>query len=77
MQTTLNIKLDEKRTFELQQLEELEHRSKTDLLKEAIDLLFMLRKSNKTNKLEAFFGAWGNEQIDGLEYQKKIRSEWE
>lgn len=77
MHATLNFVLDEKRILELQQLEELEHRSKTDLLKEAIDLLFMLRTSKPANNLESFFGAWSNKKIDGLAYQKKIRSEWE
>lgn len=73
----INFILDDERNHLLNQLEKLEHTTKTDLLKEGIDLLVKLRSLHKTNEIDTFFGAWGNKKIDGLKFQQAIRDEWD
>lgn len=33
--------------------------------------------SNKASHIQPFFGIWKDYNIDGLEYQKQLRNEWE
>jgi predicted transcriptional regulator len=30
----------------------------------------------KRQRIDAAFGLWGHKTVDGLEYQRKLRSEW-
>jgi hypothetical protein len=68
--------LDDFRNDGLELLSKNEKSTKTDLLKEAIDLLFKVKNLTKTDSLDMYFGALGN-TVDGLEYQRRIRSEWD
>ncbi len=69
------VDLTEKQKAALERLSAKEKRSRASLVREAIDVLVQSRKKKKT-ALEAAFGLWGDRAIDGVEYQRKIRSEW-
>lgn len=71
------LNLDDFRSQGLDELAYIEKTSKTGLLKEGLDLLFKSRKYVKPDSLSAYFGAWSHKAEDGLEYQHKIRDEWD
>ncbi|RTL11761.1 MAG: hypothetical protein EKK54_06090 [Neisseriaceae bacterium] len=76
----INIVLDDFRTEGLEQLEFKEKKTKTQLIKEALDLLFRAKSiESQKDDLQEFFGILkGTEmEVDGLEYQRQIREEWE
>jgi len=57
----------------LDELSKKEKRSRAALIREAIDdYLAKRRKKHEGNS----FGLWGKRKVDGLVYQKKVRSEW-
>ncbi len=58
---------------ELDELSRQEKRSRAALIREAID--DFLAKRRRHRDVEAF-GLWGKRQVDGLEYQEKVRREW-
>jgi len=67
------VDLGETQLQELDELSKEEKRSRAALIREAIDDFLNKRRS----KLEGdAFGLWGKHRIDGLIYQKKVRSEW-
>jgi hypothetical protein len=69
------VDLTEKQRVALDRLGKREKRSRAALIREAVDVLLASRKK-KRSALEAGFGLWGDRAIDGVEYQRKIRSEW-
>lgn len=69
------VDLTEKQKAALERLSAKEKRSRVSLVREAIDALVESRKKKKS-ALMAGFGLWGDREIDGVEYQRKIRSEW-
>ncbi len=69
------VDLTEKQKAALERLGAKEKRSRASLIREAIDVLVQSRKKKKS-ALDATFGLWGDRAIDGVEYQRKIRSEW-
>lgn len=76
----INVVLDDFRTENLEQLEVKEKKTKTQLIKEALDLLFKSKSiEKKEDDLQEFFGIFEgtDNQIDGLELQRKLRTEWE
>ena len=61
---------------QIQELDELsreEKRSRAALIREAIDDFLAKRRSKRQGDA---FGLWGDHEVDGLEYQQKLRSEW-
>lgn len=48
--------------------------SRAHLLRCAVDEYL---KKQKTDTFDDSFGMWADRGIDGLEYQRKIRSEWD
>ena len=58
----------------LDNLKQLRNRPRAELLREAIELY--LDQQNSSVIREAL-GLWGNQQEDGLEYERKLREEWE
>ena len=76
----INFILDDFRSENLEKLEQAEKKSKTQLIKDALDLLFSTKKITPgDNDLQEFYGIFkGTEmEVDGLEYQRQIRAEWE
>ena len=57
----------------LDNLKQLRNRPRAELLREAIELY--LDQQNSSVSREAL-GLWGNQQEDGLEYERKLREEW-
>ena len=57
----------------LDNLKQLRNRPRAELLREAIALY--LDQQNSSVIREAL-GLWGNQQEDGLEYERKLREEW-
>ncbi|HLZ01933.1 MAG TPA: ribbon-helix-helix protein, CopG family [Bradyrhizobium sp.] len=61
---------------QLQALDELskkEQRSRAALIRQAIDDYLGKRRGEQESEA---FGLWGKRKVDGLAYQKKVRSEW-
>jgi len=61
---------------DIQALDEIAARSKQSrsaLIRKAIAEFLSVANANAAND---GFGLWGKQKVDGLEYQKKIRSEW-
>ena len=56
----------------LDNLKQLRNRPRAELLREAIELY--LDQQNSSVIREAL-GLWGNQQEDGLEYERKLREE--
>ena len=73
----INLVLDDERTEQLEHLEHRERKSKTQLIKDGLDLLFKLKANSEHEDLSEFFGVLGDHGVDGLEYQRKIREEWD
>ncbi len=61
---------------QLRALDELSRkgkRSRAALIREAVD--DYLAKHRRSQEDDAF-GLWGNQKMDGLVYQEKVRGEW-
>ncbi|ADO50602.1 ribbon-helix-helix protein, CopG family [[Enterobacter] lignolyticus] len=57
----------------LDNLKQLRNQPRAELLREAIEQY--LDKQSSTVIREAL-GLWGNQEEDGLEYERKLREEW-
>jgi predicted transcriptional regulator len=57
----------------LDELSKREKRSRAALIRLAIDEYLAKRHSKQEGDA---FGLWGKRKVDGLVYQKKVRSEW-
>jgi metal-responsive CopG/Arc/MetJ family transcriptional regulator len=57
----------------LDELSKQEKRSRAALIRQAIDDYLARRRG--IQQVEAF-GLWGKRKVNGLTYQKKVRSEW-
>ena len=57
----------------LDELSKKEKRSRAALIRQAIDDYLAKRRSKHEGDA---FGLWGRRKVDGLVYQKKVRSEW-
>jgi predicted transcriptional regulator len=57
----------------LDNLKQLRNQPRAELLREAIEL-YLDQQSSAV--IRDALGLWGNQQEDGLEYQRKLREEW-
>jgi metal-responsive CopG/Arc/MetJ family transcriptional regulator len=57
----------------LDALSKKEKRSRAALIRQAIDEYLATRRSKQESDA---FGLWGKRKVDGLAYQKRMRSEW-
>ena len=57
----------------LDELSKKEKRSRAALIRQAIDEYLGQRRDRQESDA---FGLWGKRKVDGLAYQKKVRSEW-
>jgi metal-responsive CopG/Arc/MetJ family transcriptional regulator len=69
------VDIPEKQLSELRKIGEAKKRPRAALIRDAIDAYVVANKS-KSKGIDEAFGLWGNRKIDGLAYQKKLRSEW-
>ena len=67
------IDLDESQIRDLDEIAKAAKRSRASLIRQVI--AEFLGKSRKLSEADAF-GLWGNRQVDGLDYQRKLRAEW-
>ena len=58
----------------LAEISKREKLSRAAVVREAIAIYVKKHKSEKS--LDDAFGLWGKKKVDGLKYQRKIRSEW-
>ena len=57
----------------LDNLKQLRNQPRAELLREAIELYLDQQSSSV---IRDALGLWGNQQEDGLEYERKLREEW-
>ena len=57
----------------LDNLKQLRNQPRAELLREAIEQ-YLDRQSSSV--IRDALGLWGNQQEDGLEYERKLREEW-
>ncbi|WP_343648186.1 CopG family transcriptional regulator [Enterobacter sp.] len=57
----------------LDNLKQLRNRPRAELLREAIEQYL---DQQSTSVIRDALGLWGNQQEDGLEYERKLREEW-
>ncbi len=69
------IDIPEKELAELKRISVAEKRSRASIVRDAIKAYLDAHQKKKTN-IEAAFGLWGDRKIDGVDYQRKLRSEW-
>ena len=67
------VDLGDSQIEELDELSKRERRSRAALIRQAIDDYLAKRRSKQQGDA---FGLWGKRKVDGLVYQKKVRSEW-
>jgi predicted transcriptional regulator len=67
------IDLDEGLVRDLDEVASARKRSRASVIREA--LAEFLSKSSKAKEADGY-GLWGKRKIDGLDYQKKLRTEW-
>ena len=65
--------MPEKHLKELARIGETKGRSRAAIIREAIATYIALNSREQANDA---FGLWGDRKVDGLEYQRKLRSEW-
>lgn len=68
------IDLTDAQVEELTALAQAEHRSRAAMIREAIESYIAQRKRSAAGG--DVFGAWKGRQVDGLDYQRELRSEW-
>jgi metal-responsive CopG/Arc/MetJ family transcriptional regulator len=75
MDTTMRtlVDLGESQIQALDELSKKEKLSRAALIRQAIDDYLAKRRSDQEGDA---FGLWGKRKVDGLVYQKKMRSEW-
>jgi len=66
------VDIPERQLEELNLIARSDNLSRSELVRQAIEAFIRTRKAS----LNEAFGAWGDRQVDGLEYQEKLRSEW-
>jgi len=57
----------------LDNLKQLRNRPRAELLREAVEQYLDQQSSSV---IRDALGLWGNQQEDGLEYERKLREEW-
>lgn len=67
------IDLADSQVAALDELSKVEKKSRAALIRRAID--DYLAKRRVVQEEEAF-GLWGNDKVDGMAYQKRLRREW-
>ncbi len=67
------VDLTDRQVAALDELSKREERSRAALIRQAIDDYLAKRRIEQESDA---FGLWGARKVDGLSYQKKVRSEW-
>lgn len=67
------IDIEEKHIRELDRLAKSQNRSRASVVREAVADYLAVRAAEAGKDA---FGLWGAREIDGLDYQEKLRREW-
>jgi metal-responsive CopG/Arc/MetJ family transcriptional regulator len=67
------VDLTDAQVEELAALVETEHRSRAAIIREAIEAYIAQRKRAQGTDV---FGLWKAKPVDGVDYQRELRSEW-
>jgi len=74
------IELTDEQVQRLKKLCEREGISRAEAVRRGVDLLLEHEKKRRDEfqaALDAAFGMWKDRGIDGVEYQRKLRAEWD
>lgn len=72
------VDLPQEQVDELDRLSKAERRSRAALIRAAIaDYLKEHKRADRKAAFDAAFGSWADIGIDGLEYQERMRAEWD
>ena len=74
------VDLTDEQLAELKRLCEREGISRAEAVRRGVDLLLTRQKAAEyefKSALDAAFGMWKDRDIDGVEYQRKLRAEWD
>jgi metal-responsive CopG/Arc/MetJ family transcriptional regulator len=67
------VDLPDTQLHELTEIVEAERRPRAAVIRDAIDAYIA---QHKPSLAADAFGLWKDKQVDGLEYQQKLRAEW-
>lgn len=67
------VDIDEKDIREIDRLARKQNRSRASLIREAVAGYI---KENAGEAADEAFGLWAHQEVDGLAFQRKLRSEW-
>jgi metal-responsive CopG/Arc/MetJ family transcriptional regulator len=77
MNSKILLTVDNNQLSQLNSIMKKNHISRTALIRQAISEFLIKQTPTKEHELLKFAGSWNNDDIDGLEFQHKIRNEWE
>jgi metal-responsive CopG/Arc/MetJ family transcriptional regulator len=68
------VSIPESNLKELDALSEIQHVSRSELIRQAVAQY--LEKLRPSEKADDAFGLWRDRQVDGLDYEARLRAEW-
>jgi len=71
------LRLSDKQMNELDFIVKAQKKTRTEVIIEAIEAYVSRQKLDEKENKQTVFGLWKDRDIDGLEYQERMRSEWE
>jgi len=71
------LRLSDKQMDELDLIVKTQKKTRTEVIREAIEAYVSRKKTDEKNNKKTVFGLWKDRDIDGLEYQERMRSEWQ
>jgi len=70
------LRLSDKQMDELDFIVNAESRTRTEIIREAIESYVSNKKRAAKKQNKNAFGLWKDKGIDGLDYQQRMREEW-
>jgi len=71
------LRLSDKQMDELDFIVKIQKKTRTEVIREAIEAYVSRKKSDEKDNKKTVFGLWKDRDIDGLAYQERMRSEWQ
>jgi len=70
------LRLSDKQMDDLDFIVNAESRTRTEIIREAIESYVANKKIVTKKQSKNAFGLWKDKGVDGLDYQQRIRGEW-
>jgi len=67
------LRLSDKQMDELDFIVKTQKKTRTEVIREAIEVYVSRKKSDEKDNNKTVFGLWKDRDIDGLEYQERMR----